>query len=255
MVGIYLSGTGNTKYCLEKLLSIIDNKANIIPLEDTRSILEIKNNEIIFLAYPTQFSNIPYMVRDFINKNKSIWKGKEVFLLTTMGAFAGDVTGCASRILKKYGAKIIGGLQIQMPDSVCDIKLLKKPLYKNISIVNNANKKIEKSAKDIINNKYPKEGLSFISHIVGLFGQRLYFYNKTSSYSKKLKISDECIGCGICSNNCPMHNIVIKDGKAISNNKCTMCYRCINTCPKMAITLLGDKVYEQLRIEDFLDKN
>lgn len=34
MVGIYLSGTGNTKYCMEKLIRLLDHTAEIIPLEN-----------------------------------------------------------------------------------------------------------------------------------------------------------------------------------------------------------------------------
>ena len=33
MIGIYLSGTGNTKHCVEKLVSLLDAAAECIPLE------------------------------------------------------------------------------------------------------------------------------------------------------------------------------------------------------------------------------
>lgn len=33
MLGIYLSGTGNTKHCMEKLVSLLDASAEIIPIE------------------------------------------------------------------------------------------------------------------------------------------------------------------------------------------------------------------------------
>ena len=33
MIGIYLSGTGNTKHCIEKLVGLIDNSAKVFPLE------------------------------------------------------------------------------------------------------------------------------------------------------------------------------------------------------------------------------
>ena len=69
------------------------------------------------MGYPTQFSNAPFMVRDFIKKNGSLWKGKKVFCVSTMGLFSGDGTGCTARILKKYSAEILGGLQIKMPYS------------------------------------------------------------------------------------------------------------------------------------------
>lgn len=34
MIGIYLSGTGNTKYCITKLVKLIDASADVVPLED-----------------------------------------------------------------------------------------------------------------------------------------------------------------------------------------------------------------------------
>lgn len=252
MVGIYLSGTGNTKHCIEKLLSMLDENAKAIPIEDENARQAIEQSDMIILAYPTQFSNAPFMVRDFIRENDTLWRGKRVLCVATMGAFSGDGAGCTARLLKKQGAAILGGLHIHMPDSVCDSKLLKKSLEENRQIVVNADKKIEKTAHEIQNGKYPKEGITFFSHIVGLLGQRLWFYSKTSNYSDKLKINDSCIGCGLCSRICPMRNIEIINGKATANNRCTMCYRCISQCPQRSITLIGDTVQEQCQFSKYI---
>ena len=173
MIGIYLSGTGNTKHCVEKLVNLLDDTARCIPLET------------------------PYIINMLENEN-------------TMGLFSGDGTGCTARLLKKYGAEILGGLQIKMPDSVCDSKLLKKGIE-----------------------------------------ERLWFYRKTIYYTDKLKISDSCIGCGLCSKECPMKNIKMKENRAVPGKRCTMCYRCISLCPQKAITLLGKKVQEQCRLEKY----
>lgn len=251
MIGIYLSGTGNTKHCVEKLVKLLDASAQSIPLEHTEIIQILEKHDTIILGYPTQFSNAPFMVRDFIESNTSLWNGKKVFCVNTMGLFSGDGTGCTARILKKYGATILGGLQLKMPDSVCDSKLLKKSIEENKQIVKSADERIEQIAKQIKNGNYPQDGLSFIAHIKGLLGQRLWFYRKTIDYTNKLKISDICIGCGLCSQKCPMGNIRIEENKAIAGEKCTMCYRCISLCPKQAITLLGDQVYEQCRYEKY----
>ncbi|MCR5848832.1 MAG: EFR1 family ferrodoxin [Lachnospiraceae bacterium] len=254
MTGIYLSGTGNTKHCIEKLLSIIEPGAKAVPIESEEAVKKIIENEIVILAYPTQFSNVPFMVRDFIRKNPYIWKDKKILCMTTMGAFSGDGAGCAARVLKKYGAEIIGGLHIKMPDAVCDSKLLKKSLEENRRIIMEADERIEKIGT-VIRDKgiYPKDGLSFFAHLAGLFGQRLWFYNKTTDYSSRLKISDNCTGCGLCAQNCPMKNIEIIDGKARAKGDCAMCYRCISTCPKQALTLLGKEVFEQCRYEKYAE--
>ena len=214
MIGIYLSGTGNTKHCIERLVKLLDQSAKTIPLENRNIISEIKNNDTIILGYPTQFSNAPVMVRDFIKLN-DIWGNKRVLCVTTMGAFSGDGAGCTARILKKKGAIILGGLQIHMPDSVCDSKMLKKSIEENRKII-------------------------------------FWFYNKTSHYSDKLKINDSCIGCGLCSQICPMNNITIENNKAVAGNMCTMCYRCISHCPQKAITLIGKAVQEQCQYDKYI---
>ena len=245
MNAIYLSGSGNTKHIVTLLLNEIGNAGICAPIESDDVKKALEGDEII-IAYPTMFSNIPYLVRDFINSNEAVWKGKKIFLITTMGLFAGDGTGCAARLLKKYGAEITGGLQIVMPDSIGDCKALKKSKEQNKAVIVKADQRIIEAARKMREGNYPKEGLSFAAHLAGLFGQRLWFYNKTTGYTNKVKIDpSKCIGCGICAKNCPTKNIKIENGKAVASSKCTMCYRCINHCPKQAMTLLGKTLYEQ----------
>ena len=245
MNAVYLSGTGNTKHVTELLFKELGANGALVPIESSGVDEALEDDELI-LAYPTQFSNIPYLVRDFINKHADIWQGKKIFLITTMGLFAGDGTGCAARLLKKYGAVITGGLQIVMPDSIGDCKALKKSHEQNKEIIAKADKRIIDAASQMRAGKYPKKGLSFASHLAGLFGQRLWFYNKTTGYTDKLKIDpSKCIGCGLCAKNCPTQNIRIEDGMAVSSNQCTMCYRCVDFCPKQAVTLLGKTLHEQ----------
>ena len=245
MNAVYLSGSGNTKHIVTLLLNELGNTGISAPVESADAERALEGEEII-IAYPTMFSNIPYLIRDFINSHKDAWKGKKIFLITTMGLFAGDGTGCAARLLQKYGAEITGGLQIVMPDSIGDCKALKKSKEQNKAVIEKADKRVTEAAKRIREGNYPKEGLSFAAHLAGLFGQRLWFYNKTTGYTDKVKIDPaKCIGCGICAKNCPTQNIKIEDGKAVASSKCTMCYRCINHCPKQAMTLLGKTLYEQ----------
>ena len=250
MIGIYLSGTGNTKYCITKLVKLIDASADVVPLEDEFIIDKIKRNETVILGYPTQFSNAPYMVRDFIQMHASLWKGRKMICVATMGAFSGDGSGCAARLLKKYGAVILGGVHIKMPDSICDSKMLKKSVEENEKIIRKADEKLKEAAERIRQGDYPAEGLTIFAHIAGLFGQRLWFYKKTAGYTDQLKINQDCVGCGKCAKICPMKNITMENRRPHPGSKCTMCYRCICNCPQKAITLLGSKVILQYKFED-----
>lgn len=251
MIGVYLSGTGNTEHCVKLLCSSLQPDAKVLPLEDPSAAAEIKAADKIVLGYPTQFSNAPFMVQEHIRKHPDLWNGKQVFCLVTMGAFSGDGAGCSARLLKKAGAEILGGLHLKMPDSVCDSKLLKKTAEQNRQIIAAADRRIESAAAQIRSGKYPQDGLSVFAHIAGLFGQRLWFSGKTKGYSDQLKVSPACTGCGLCTKICPMHNLQLKDGKSVPSGKCTMCYRCISKCPQQAITLLGESVREQTRFEKF----
>lgn len=253
MVGIYFSGTGNTRHCIETLLQGLDAKADCIPIEHQAAAQAVAEADFIVLAYPIYFSNLPKIVRDFLENDRSAFAGKKVFLLATMGLFSGDGAGCAARLLKKHGAEIVGGLHIKMPDCIGDEKLLKKTKEENRLLVRQAEEKIEKAALALKNGQAPQEGLSFLCHMAGLFGQRLWFYGKTAHYSHKLKINPEkCVGCGVCAKLCPMGNLSVEAQLAVPRGQCTMCYRCISHCPHQAITLLGAALQEQCRIENYL---
>lgn len=253
MLGIYFSGTGNSRYALETFLGKYDESAKTFAIEDENVVSHIKSNEKIIFSYPVQFSNIPKMLKDFVDRYQQLWKGKKIFVIATMGLFSGDGAGILARRLHKYGAKIIGGLHLKMPDSIADEKALKRPIEQNVELVRAAERKIDIAVRDMKNGRMPQEGIGLSYHLAGLFGQRLYFYNKTKQYTDKVKIdTGKCIACGKCVESCPMKNLNIENNVAKAENRCTMCYRCINICPKQAITLLGKHVVEQGTIEKYL---
>lgn len=253
MIGIYFSGTGNSKFCLEKFLQQCDKSARAFSIEDEEAVEQIQKHETIIFSYPVQYSNVPKILRDSIVCHQKLWSGKKVFVIATMGLFSGDGSGMLARLLKKYGAEVIGGLHIKMPDSIGDEKALKRPLEKNKALIRKAESKLCDAAVRFNSGKPTQEGIGFWYRMAGLFGQRLYFMNKTKRYTDKLKIDTaKCVGCGKCEKLCPMKNIVMSSGKAVADKKCTMCYRCVNNCPKQAITLLGKQVVEQSVVEKYL---
>ncbi|MCI9469015.1 MAG: iron-sulfur protein, partial [Oscillospiraceae bacterium] len=81
MTGIYFSGTGNTKYCVDKFLKEYDCSKNSFSIEDSEALERIKNDNEIVMGYPVQYSNIPKILRDYIVDNRYVWKGKNIFII------------------------------------------------------------------------------------------------------------------------------------------------------------------------------
>lgn len=248
MLGIYFSGTGNTKYCVRQFLKKCDNDSKDYAIEEVGTIEAIKkmeDEELLVFGYSVQYSNLPKMLKDFVMENKELWKKKKVYVIATMGAFSGDGAGMLGRLLTKYKANVIGGLHLCMPDSICDVKTLKHSPEADQKTIENSMVKIDRAVERLKDGHPNREGLGLLYHCAGLFGQRLYFYNKTKMYSNKLKIEEsKCSGCGLCVEHCPMHNLELQK-IAVAKDRCTMCYRCVNECPKKAITLLGKNVVKQ----------
>ena len=48
MIGIYLSGTGNTKHCVERLLTLLDGQAEMVPIESKDAAQAAKIAEKVF---------------------------------------------------------------------------------------------------------------------------------------------------------------------------------------------------------------
>lgn len=266
---IYFSGSGNTRHCAELFACATGGKAVSIESGEALEILKggnclqdhkaggqealqtLTEADEVALAYPTHYSDVPLIVKNFIAKNGALFKGKKVFVIVTMGLFSGDGAGVGARLLKKHGAKILGGLHLRMPDSIGDVPMLKKTMDKNLATIKRSEQKIERAVDSTKNGRYPKDGLSVWHFLAGLFGQRLWFIPTVKALRSKLKIdAEKCSGCGVCATGCPTKSIAIQNGKAVfAPGSCALCYRCVNHCPARAITLIGKRVLEQCRYD------
>ena len=135
MIGLYFSGTGNTKYCVERFTKQCSTSAQSFSIENPAALPQIQKHKALVIGYPVQFSNIPKILQDYITTHSDLWRGKKIFIIATMGLFSGDGAGILARLLHQYGAKIIGGLHLKMPDSISDEKALKRSFPKNQQLI------------------------------------------------------------------------------------------------------------------------
>lgn len=123
-IGVYFSGTGNSRYCVELFMKQLNGK-EAYSIEEADVLKQIQKHEYLVLAYPIYYSCLPPILEAFLKEHHDSFKHKKIFLIATMGLFSGDGTGCAARLLKYYGAEILGGVHLKMPDCIADVGLLK----------------------------------------------------------------------------------------------------------------------------------
>jgi ferredoxin len=66
------------------------------------------------------------------------------------------------------------------------------------------------------------------------------------SLAKDYNVNDNCIGCGICKEVCPVKNIEIIGKKPTFSDNCESCIACIQYCPQRAINY-KDKTQKRKR--------
>lgn len=243
-LGLYFSGTGNTKFCVRQFAQALGEEYAFCSIEEAGAAKQIQEAEEIMIGYPIYYSDLPLIVKDFINHNNRLWNNKKIFIIATMGLFSGDGCGCSARLLKKYGAEITGGLHLKMPDNTIDVNLLKKSPLGEQKLIEQSIGKIRTSARLYQSGRPPLDGLSFVSEAAGFLGQRLWFGKMTASYKNLPRVNTEkCTGCNSCVKVCPMNNLhLTNDGIIRQTGSCTLCYRCVHTCPSQALSILGRNV-------------
>lgn len=80
MYGVYFSGTGNTKFCVQKFIEFF-GKGEICSIEEKNAAEKIKSSDKLIFAYPVYYSNMPKIVRDFIVEIRIFGRIRKFLLL------------------------------------------------------------------------------------------------------------------------------------------------------------------------------
>lgn len=223
----YFTGTGNSLYAAKQ----IEEHPVSIPQVMRSDNLEF-TADAIGIVCPIYGHEVPNMVRDFLHK--AVFHTDYFYMVLTYGNRHGGAAELAEKLCK-----------------ACSIQ----PSYINVLLmVDNwlpafdmeeqckIDKQIDRQLSAIIEDIHSRKAWIYPVSDTDRAAHQQFLSVKNSmpadAWQHLIRVTDSCVGCGVCESVCPSDSIHIVNGKAVHTpGNCQTCLACVHACPRKAIGL------------------
>jgi ferredoxin len=233
---LYFSGTGNS-------LHVAKGIANSGKGFDLIKIANLRNEEkivvkakILGIVFPVYYARLPKIVEKTLKRfefNSEVY----VFAVATHGGAPATVLEKLETMLQDNGCHLNAGFLVHMPKNFV-LKYNTRPYVIGDKIFDRGNKKIEciseiirkrenincEKSKLIVDTIVDKAFMSITDKIV----------DSMSTMDTQFWTNDDCNGCKLCVQVCPVDNIEFI-AKPVWKHNCEVCMACIQHCSTQAI--------------------
>ena len=228
----YFSATGNSQFAAEKLAQSLGEKLVSIgvALRDEKFKYDVSGDSFIGFVVPTFAWTIPGAVAMFIDRLElSGVAGQHCFSVITAGEGADGAPAAMKAALEEKGLVYSGSFDLIMIDNYI-VWTPVPPASALRTRLDAAETQLEQII-NIIKNKGagamptspPKDRFMPFTPVDSAAG------------SGKFYVTDNCTGCGLCAELCPMRCITISGERPVWKGQCTNCFACLHRCPAAAV--------------------
>jgi ferredoxin len=232
----YFSATGNSRYAAQRLAQATGDTALSVPelLQAGSTAFSVRPGERVGFVFPTYFWGLPVLAENFLRAlSLSAPPETYCYFVATCGVMPGAAGASAQALLRRRGVSLSARCSVQMPDTWTPIFDLSDPA-KTARQNARADEQLDRIAAIVVS----RQRGDFQRRRVPLWFVRAFvrpifaLCRSTSRFS----VSDACIGCGLCRQNCPVQAIALRDGKPVwVKARCEICLGCLHRCPQFAI--------------------
>jgi ferredoxin len=228
----FFTGTGNTLFVARQIAQCLDH-TQIEPITRANPVVG-KDIDAVGIIFPVYGWGMPKIVRDFVDKLE-IASGTYVFAVCTYGGTLFASLKTVQRRLKRKNIDLCAGFGLRMPVNYIQIFTVLSQKKQDL-MIERAKQKIARMAAIIKARQRSKIEFwnvpiinTLLMAMNGAMIDHLY------DHDKQFHSTDQCNGCGICSQVCPVINIAMKDKRPVWNHACQQCLACLHWCPQAAI--------------------
>lgn len=233
MIAVF-SGTGNSMYVARRLAAILGDEIVRLPVKgDTMPRAE--SGRVIWV-FPVYSWGMPPLLAGIIDAIDI--EGAEAAVHYAVMT-CGDDTGYADctwrRAVAGRGWMSRGIWSVQMPNTYVfmtgfDVDSVESASSK----ISAAGSRIEAIAAGISVGSDETDVVRGAFAWIKTYVIRPWFVKHCMS-PDRFGATADCIGCGVCSDSCPLHNIEMKDRRPQWGHECAYCLRCYHICPRHAV--------------------